>query len=332
MIERVSFLSTHGKGLKLNLKLIDEYLKFDRQFTTDYFMTTLSNVTGAEAITLKKEIEGYVDDAQCVICADLSMPEKYTPTSFEQKRIYIAEPVDILFDIIEQTSEQGEELVPKKSLDGYNIIISPCTAFGDIIDKKYRTKHAKLVTGIGLPVVDLVCNRAQQEMAKERFLCKVPAARGKKIMLLWLNGTEGDWELTGFINSIPDDVFVLLNQIEPLKKVPNLPLHINQKLFCFTDMFKFEQLIMVADTLVTNVCFMAQYYAPTGKPFMVVNGDISSFLRQFAKRYPSLCIDSVMQANKIWDSTYDSKSAEEYRKYYCPVPTSDSVQRITALI
>lgn len=111
----ISFLSTRGRAMNIDLKLIQDYLALNlSDVTFEYYLKNTATKVPAANKQLEEARLSFCNNTRNIICMDPSIPVKLSPALPEERRLLTLVPYDYLFNEYLKFTEDPE-LAHKKT-------------------------------------------------------------------------------------------------------------------------------------------------------------------------------------------------------------------------
>ena len=109
----ISFLSTRGRAMNIDLKLIQDYLALNlSDVTFEYYLKNTATKVPAANKQLEEARLSFCNNTRNIICMDPSIPIKIPSASERERRLLLATPFDYQFNIFMKYHDNPDQ--PKK--------------------------------------------------------------------------------------------------------------------------------------------------------------------------------------------------------------------------
>ena len=334
----VSFLSTRGRAMNIDLKLIQDYLASNlSDITFEYYLKNTATKVPAANKQLEKARLSFCNNARNIICMDPSIPVKLSPASLEEKRLLTLVPYDYLFNEYLKFTEDSE-LAHKKTFFRCTHVLPGSPFFSNFLKNFYEFESATFLDDICLPLAWDITSKESKKTVRTKLEYLYPEAKGKKILtILTVNQTApeemmelfSDLDLKKFLDRIGDNWFLLTNNINLLEMSNRLPLSYAKCFGYMKGVFGFDNLLYFSDMLVTNSSKHACTFASAKKPVYYLNYGKKHFGRYMKQFYPDLYLETAGELATL-DYEQTDLSQEEVR--FCQEFSYDTVQNPLSLI
>ena len=133
----ISFLSTRGRAMNADLKLIQDYLASNlSDVTFEYYLKNTATKVPAANKQLEKARLSFCENSRNIICMDPSIPVKLSPALPEERRLLTLVPYDYLFNEYLKFTE-GPELAHKKTFFRCTHVLSGSPFFSNFLKNFY---------------------------------------------------------------------------------------------------------------------------------------------------------------------------------------------------
>ncbi len=317
-VNKVEFISSHGRGFNTDLKIIKEYL-FNNvdDIKFDFFIGKDNAKNPFYAKGVRKARAEFNKSVSNVICMDGSLPAKLNKNFDNTNRILFSVPFDYQFKIGYYLIKNGK-FNEKKTFKNFTHIF-PGSKFGEELLNQVFVNDAKIIKDVELPFNWLVDYGNKKEYFKTKFEYYFPKMKGKKVISIVTNSLKSTndiklkCDLKEFLDRISDDWFVLTNNYSLFNQASQLDEKYTEK-FGYVNIFIPLQWVMCfTDCLLTNVGRYATVFASTGNPVYCLNFMKNYFEKYVKSIYPTMFINSLDDFNKEYLDNHDE--IEDIKKF-----------------
>ena len=221
----ISFLSTRGRAMNIDLKLIQDYLASNlSDITLEYYLKNTATKIPAANKQLETARLSFCNNTSNIICMDPSIPVKLSPALPEERRLLTLVPYDYLFNEYLKFTE-NPELAHKKTFFRCTHVLPGSPFFSNFLKNFYEFENATFLDDMCLPLAWDITAKESKENVRNSLEYLYPEAKGKKILtILTVNQTTPE-EMT--------ELFSDLNLKKFLDEIGDLSLQMQVKLLRF---------------------------------------------------------------------------------------------------
>ena len=218
----ISFLSTRGRAMNIDLKLIQDYLASNlSDITLEYYLKNTATKIPATNKQLETARLSFCNNTSNIICMDPSIPVKLSPALPEERRLLTLVPYDYLFNEYLKFTE-NPELAHKKTFFRCTHVLPGSPFFSNFLKNFYEFENATFLDDMCLPLAWDITAKESKENVRNSLEYLYPEAKGKKILtILTVNQTTPE-EMT--------ELFSDLNLKKFLDEIGDMPLPVQTKL------------------------------------------------------------------------------------------------------
>lgn len=334
----ISFLSTRGRAMNIDLKLIQDYLALNlSDVTFKYYLKNTATKVPAANKQLEKARLSFCENSRTIICMDPSIPVKLSPALPEERRLLTLVPYDYLFNEYLKFTEDSE-LAHKKTFFRCTHVLPGSPFFSNFLKNFYEFENATFLDDMCLPLAWDITSKETKANVRNNLEYLYPEAKGKKILtILTVNQTApeemtelfSDLDLKKFLDEIGDDWFLLTNNINLLEMSGKLPFSYAKCFGYMKGVFGFDNLLYFSDMLITNSSKHACTFASAKKPVYYLNYGKKHFGRYMKQFYPDLYLET---AGELATLDYGQTDLSEEEARFCQEFACDTVQNPLSLI
>lgn len=334
----ISFLSTRGRAMNADLKLIQDYLASNlSDVTFEYYLKNTATKVPAANKQLEKARLSFCENSRNIICMDPSIPVKLSPALPEERRLLTLVPYDYLFNEYLKFTE-GHELAHKKTFFRCTHVLSGSPFFSNFLKNFYEFENATFLDDMCLPLAWDITSKETKANVRNHLEYLYPEAKGKKILtILTVNQTApeemtelfSDLDLKNLLDEIEDNWFLLTNNINLLEMSGKLPFSYAKCFGYMKGVFGFDNLLYFSDMLITNSSKHACTFASAKKPVYYLNYGKKHFGRYMKQFYPDLYLET---AGELATLDYGQTDLSEEEARFCQEFACDTVQNPLSLI
>ena len=322
--DTISFLSTRGRAMNIDLKLIQDYLATTlSDINFEYFLKNTATKVPAANQQLEKVRLSFCQNTKKLLCMDASIPIKLAPAKPDERRILTLAPYDYLFNEYLKYIENPEAEHKKTFIRCTHVI--PGSPFMSELMKNFYVfdEESVLIDNLCLPFSWDIIQKSPKEKLRREFEYFYPQAKGKKILSIITvnqNFTEeieqlfSDLNFKDFLDKLGTDWFIITNNMNLLEKAKRLSSLYSD---CFGYMkghFNVNNLLYFSDILVTNSSKHACSFAATSKPVYYLNYGKKHFGRYMKQFYPDLYLET---AGELMNIDYTKEILSDAEKNFC---------------
>ena len=335
--QTVAFLSSSGRGLSEDLKLVKNALESCEQMKFRYFFrnTTIGKGTAKRSVaTAKKQ---FCKVEQHYISIDASVPRNLKGKE-DYQRILLLTPYDYIFKTEEISAKE------KGKFQGYTHIICGSPFVQKNLEKNYHVDGIKLIGDCSLPSALRMEEREQRERIREKIEFFFPASKGKKIISLLIMGTipveeeadEENEEETGypfypFFANLPEEYFILVNNAVVLEGLNSSFL---DRVGYVKNMMPASDLLYATDVLCTDSGQLGTTFLNHKDGELFVFSMIkNSFSKYIQKEYPSMAVSDAEELVRLISLPKEYKAElNRLRQEFCYPKTGNVYQIVKEIL
>lgn len=304
----ITFLSNRGAGLNSDMNLLEKNLvnMMDQDsFSSRFFLKNerRKNPMARQGIELAKK--EFCRELANVVCADASLAKgmKFQ----EGVRILLASPYDYQFKNGMRLKRKGKQGAGWKTFRRFTHVVpgSPFTA--QLMRDGYYMERTELLEGICLPFVWEINNPERQREVGEEIRFYFPAVGEKKVLALLLNREKESrrnflksFDLKAFLDYLGEEWFVFTNVEELMEHSYILSAKYRDSFGYVKRIMSEQDILYVADAMVTNNGRYASYFASRHKPLYCLKYRGSYFEKYMKTTHPAMYLRNfreLMQAD-----------------------------------
>lgn len=328
----ISFLSTRGRKMNIDLKIVQDYLASVLPDVTFkyYFKNTATKVPAVNQ-QLGNARLSFCEDAQNLLCMDASIPIKIAPATPEERRLLTLAPYDYLFKEYLKYIENPES-EHKKTFIRCTHIIPGAPFFSRFLKDFYVFENTLLLDNLCLPFSWDITQEPQKVKFRNEFEYFYPQAKGKKILSVItvnqkasdeINNLFLDLDLKKLLDRLKDDWFLITNNVNLLEMASSLSFEYAGCFGYMKDRFNINNLLYFSDILVTNSSKHACAFASVKKPVYYLNYGNKYFGTYIKQFYPDLYLNTAGELMKI---NYDDPLLSGEQQKFCQDFSYDTTQ------
>lgn len=304
----ISFLSTRGRAMNIDLKLIQEHLaSVFPDVSFDYYLKNTATKVPAANQQLEKARLSFCNNAKNIICMDPSIPVRLSAASPEEKRLLTLVPYDYLFNEYLKFTE-NPELAHKKTFLRCTHVLPGSPFFSNLLKNFYEFENVVFLDDVCLPLAWDITSEKSKKQIKNEFEHLYPEAKSKKIVtILTVNQTApkemqalfSNLDIKKFLDQIGDNCFLITNNINLVEKADRLSSSYAKCFGYMKGVFGFDKLLYFSDMLITNSSKHACTFASAKKPVYYLNYGNKHFGRYMKQFYPDLYLETAGELTAI---------------------------------
>lgn len=319
----ISFLSTRGRKMNIDLKIVQDYLASALpDVTFKYYFK--NNATKVPAVNqqLGNARVSFCEDAKNLLCMDASIPIRMAPATSEEKRLLTLAPYDYLFKEYLKYRENPES-EHKKTFIQCTHIIPGAPFFSKFLKDFYVLDNTVLLDDLCLPFSWDIMQEPQKAKFRNNFEYFYPQAKGKKILSVItvnqkatdeMNDLFSDFDLTKLLDQLKNDWFLITNNVNLLEMAASLSFEYADRFGYMKDRFNVNNLLYFSDILVTNSSKHACAFASVKKPVYYLNYGSKYFGTYIKQFYPDLYLNTAGELMKI---NYEKPLLSDEQQKFC---------------
>lgn len=330
----VSFVSTKGRALNLDLQVIKNHLNSDLpDVEFKYYLNKATTKLPAINKTIDEGKKIFCAEASNLICMDASIPVKIPTATDGQKRLLVATPYDYQFSAFFKYS--NSTLKKKKTFIRCTDVIPGSPFTSKLLKTCYEWDDSVTFwDNIPHPVSWDILQAEKQTSARKRIEFYYPQIKGKKILSLMLydepqNKSDDieiqnpfqDFNLKELMDILGNDWFLITNNKYILEIANQLPYTYSHSFGYTKNIINVNDLLYTSDMLITNSSKNACCFSITKKPIYCLDYAKKfwgKYIRQF---YPELYLRSINDILKIpFRKNFFSKELENFSHEFSYAP------------
>ncbi len=304
----ITFLSNRGAGLNSDMNLLEKNLvdmAGQDGFSTRFFLKNERRKNPMARQGIERAKLEFCRELANVVCADASLAKgmKFQ----EGVRILLASPYDYQFKNGMFLKKKGKKGTGFKTFRRFTHVVPGCPFTAQLMKDGYYMERTELLEGICLPFVwDMNRPERQREMAEEIGFY-FPAVGEKKVLALLLNRERESrrnclksFDLKGFLDYLGEGWFVITNVEELMENAYTLSAKYRNSFGYVKRIMSEQDILYVADAMVTNNGRYAGYFASKHKPLYCLKYRRSHFEKYMKAYHPAMYVGSfrdLMQVN-----------------------------------
>ena len=165
----ISFLSTRGRAMNIDLKLIQDYLASNlSDITLEYYLKNTATKIPAANKQLETARLSFCNNTSNIICMDPSIPVKLSPALPEERRLLTLVPYDYLFNEYLKFTE-NPELAHKKTFFRCTHVLPGSPFFSNFLKNFYEFENATFLDDICLPLAWDITSKESKENVRNNL-------------------------------------------------------------------------------------------------------------------------------------------------------------------
>lgn len=300
--KELTFLSTRGRGLGIDLALLKLYLSENhtQQLSYRFYLNNEMNKNPLAAHGYRRAKKDFCEGMTNALCLDASLASNMRHALGEGKRIMLSVPYDYQFKNM-LTLEKGKTL-NLNTLAAFEYVLAGSPFSERLLTKAYRKQECQTLMRVTLPFVwDLLQEEKRHEVA-ERIYYYFPEARGKRILSIIVYGDEDkkrkDWEhfsVKEFLKILGEDCFVFTNSEVLMENSFALSSKYRTRFGYINRILPVQEVLYITDALVTNNGRFAASFACYKKPIWACSYNRNWFEKYMAHCYPGMFLANAEQ-------------------------------------
>jgi len=291
----ISILGSQGHGMNVEMDLIRKYIQFKsgNKYEFRYFLRNelSKNPLANEGFKLGK-IE-FCQDATNVISVDTSLGKKLKGLSEEGIKLMLSVFYPYQYRNAMRTGKRRS-----KALKKYTHIIPGSPLAEKLLEDNYDLEGIQLIKGIPLPFSWEILQEEKIQETREKLEYYYPELNGKKIICLLVYGTIdnpkkhplGGLDVEKIASQLGDNEILVTNSVRLFEEKDYFPEELKEKLCLVNRVLSTQELLYVADCLITNNGRMAGAFAYKRKPLYGISYVANSYEKYMQKEFPGMMI------------------------------------------
>ena len=275
--ETITFLSTRGRGLGIDLALIKSYLSKNPERYPEFrfYLNDETSSNPMAAYGFHRAKRGFCEGMTNAICLDASLEARMRRLLGEGKRILLFVPYDYQYKNM-RTLESGRQR-SRNTLAAFDYVLTGSPFSERLLRQSYRIREDQTLIPAALPFAWDLLQGERRRQVEEKIYGYFPEARGKKLVSVLVYGDEEkkrrDWEefsLRDLFRQWEEDCFLFTNSELLMERSFSLSSRYRNRFGRF-----------------------AASYAARKKPVWACGYNDNSFEKYMAADYPSMFLNSV---------------------------------------
>lgn len=316
--KELTFLSTRGRGLGIDLALMKSYLSENRaqQLSYRFYLNNEMSKNPLAAHGYRRAKKGFCDGMTNALCLDASLEANMRNALEEGKRIMLSVPYDYQFKNM-LTLEKGKTL-NLNTLAAFEYVLAGSPFSERLLKQAYRKQEKQTILPVTLPFVWDLLQEEQRQKAAERIYYYFPQARGKRILSILVYGDEEkkrkDWErfsVKELCKGVGEDCFIFTNSEALMENSFALSSKYRNRFGYINRILPVQEILYITDVLVTNNGRFAASFACYQKPVFACAYNQNWFEKYMAYCYPDMFLANAEQLQQGFAET--ALTAEQQR-------------------
>lgn len=319
----ISFLSTRGRKMNIDLKIVQDYLaSVLPDITFEYYFKNTATKVPAVNQQLEKARLSFCETAKNLLCMDASIPIRIAPAAPEERRLLTLAPYDYLFkEYLNYIKNPESE--HKKTFIRCTHVIPGAPFFSRFLKDFYVFENTVILDDLCLPFSWDITQESQKTQFRNTFEYFYPQAKGKKILSVITVNQKAtdemddlfcDFDLTKLLDQLKNEWFLITNNVNLLEMAASLSFRYADYFGYMKDRFNVNNLLYFSDILVTNSSKHACAFASAKKPVYYLNYGSKYFGTYIKQFYPALYLNTAGELMKI---NYEKPLLSEEQQKFC---------------
>lgn len=308
----ISFVSTKGRALNLDLQVIKNYLNSDLpDVEFKYYLNKATTKLPAINKTIDDGKKIFCTKASNLICMDASIPASIPKTAEEQTRLLIATPYDYQFSAF--FKYYNSSLKKKKTFIRCTDVIPGSPFTSKLLKTCYEWDDSVTFwDNIPHPVSWDILQADKQISARKRIEFYYPQIKGKKILSLMLYDKPQkklddveipnpfqDFNLKELMDILGNDWFLITNNQYILEVANQLPYSYSNSFGYTKNIINVNDLLYTSNMLITNSSKNACCFSITKRPIYCLDYADKFWGKYIKEFYPELYLEDINKILKI---------------------------------
>lgn len=304
----ITFLSNRGAGLNSDMNLLEKNLvnMMDQdRFSSRFFLKNERRKNPMARQGIERAKIEFCRELSDVVCADASLAKgmKFQ----EGVRILLASPYDYQFKNAMLLKRKGRKGTGWKTFRRFTHVVPGCPFTAQLMRNGYYMERTELLEDICLPFVWEINHPERQGEMRKEIGFYFPAVGEKKVLALLLNREKESrrnflksFDLKAFLNHLGEEWFVLTNVEELMEDSYTLSAKYRTSFGYVKRIMPEQDILYVADAMVTNNGRYASYFASRHKPLYCLKYRGSHFEKYMKATHPAMYLSNfgeLMQAD-----------------------------------
>lgn len=329
----ITFLSNRGAGLNADLNLLEKNLvkmMGKDGFSSRFFLKNERRKNPMARQGIERAKIEFCRELANVVCADASLAKgmKFQ----EGVRILLASPYDYQFKNDMLLKKKGKHGTGWKTFRRFTHVVPGCPFTARLMKEGYYMERTELLEDICLPFVWEINRPERQREVREQIGFYFPAVEEKKVLALLLNREKEsrrnflkNFDLRAFLDCLGEEWFLYTNVEELMESAYALSARYRDSFGYVKRIMSEQDILYVADAMVTNNGRYAGYFASRHKPLYCLKYRRSNFEKYMKAAHPAMYLGNfgeLMQADfsgegvPVGQKEFDSLFA--YSELRCP--------------
>ena len=298
--ETITFLSTRGRGLGIDLALIKSYLSKNPERYPEFrfYLNDETSSNPMAAYGFHRAKRGFCEGMTNAICLDASLEARMRRLLGEGKRILLFVPYDYQYKNM-RTLESGRQR-SRNTLAAFDYVLTGSPFSERLLRQSYRIREDQTLIPAALPFAWDLLQGERRRQVEKKIYGYFPEARGKKLVSVLVYGDEEkkrrDWEefsLRDLFRQWEEDCFLFTNSELLMERSFSLSSRYRNRFGYINRVLPVQDMLYATDILITNNGRFAASYAARKKPVWACGYNDNSFEKYMAADYPSMFLNSV---------------------------------------
>lgn len=327
--KNLTFLSTRGRGLGIDLALLKSYLSKQHTGAFEYrfYLNNEMNKNPLAAHGYRRAKKEFCKGLTNALCLDASLASNMKNSLLDGTRVMLSVPYDYQFKNM-LSLEKGKEM-NLNTFAAFDCIFAGSPFSERLLKNAYRKHENQKIMPVTLPFVwELLQEEKRQEIANKIYYY-FPEAKGKKIVSILVYGDEEkkrkDWErfsIKQLIKNLGEDFFVFTNSEILMENSFSLSSEYRSSFGYINRILPVQDILFVTDMLVTNNGRFAASFSCLEKPIWACSYNRNAFEKYMEFVYPNMYFNSP---EKMLQNLKEKPLTTEQKKFCSDMVYKDVV-------
>jgi len=299
----ITFLSNRGAGLNSDMRLVERNLVNllgQDNFSSRFFLKNERRKNPMARQGIERARKDFCRELENVVCADASLAKgmKFR----EGVRILLASPYDYQFKNELLLKKKGKQSEGWKTFRRFTHIVPGSPFAAHLMKDGYYLNNISLLEDICLPFVWEINRPERRREMREEIGFYFPAVKEKKVLAILLTREKESrrnflkyFDLKGFLKHLGEDWFVITNVEEMMEQSYTLSAKYGDSFGYIKRIMPEQDILYVADGLVTNNGRYATYFASRHRPIYCLKHKGSYFEKYMRKFHPAMFLGNFRE-------------------------------------
>lgn len=321
----ISFLSSRGAGLNSDMKLVQEKIALEfpnGEYSFRYFLRkemTENPMVRQGLIDAKKEFCQSIENA---ICTDTSLNVACREGQYNRVLLAVAYDYQFKSALRVKNNDIKNKL---KTFRHFTHIITGSPFVDGLLKDAYNMEGITAIQGVPTPFIWELNQPTNQEQMRKSLEFYFPQMKGKKVFAIILyddNKQRKNFvskvDIKALIKKLGDDWFVLTNQEEIMEDASHLDMKYHDRFGYVSRILPGQDVLYVADALVTNYGRFASSFASRKKPLFCAKMKENYFEKYMEQCFGTMYLEKWSDLLELdFQHSAMLQQQDEFQRLFC---------------